>query len=63
MPSYWIWGAQDRLSPPRYAERVVHHARDARVEVWPDTGHVPHYEHPVATNAAIRRFIADLETA
>jgi pimeloyl-ACP methyl ester carboxylesterase len=61
VPSYWVWGARDRLSPPRYAERVAHHVPGARVEVWPDTGHVPQYEHPERTTAAIRGFISDLD--
>ncbi len=61
VPSYWIWGESDRLSACRYAERVASRLPDARVEVWPEVGHVPQFEVPQRSNDAIADFIAGLE--
>ena len=61
IPSYWIWGDHDRLSSSRYAERVRGSLPDAKVEVWPDVGHVPQFEVPERTNEAILGFLDGLE--
>ena len=52
-PSYWIFGRGDRLVDPRYTRRVGEVLPAARVELWDDVGHVPQFEVPVRTNAAI----------
>ncbi len=61
VPSYWIWGEDDRLSSCRYADRVSGSLPDAQVEVWPEVGHVPQFEVPERTNEAILGFLDDLE--
>lgn len=61
VPSYWIWGASDRLVSARYADRVRQTLPEARVEVWPNVGHVPQFEDPARTNASIAAFIAAVE--
>jgi pimeloyl-ACP methyl ester carboxylesterase len=61
VPSYWIWGREDRLSACRYADRIRSHVRDARVEVWDGVGHVPQFEAPDRTNAALLAFLTALE--
>lgn len=61
LPSYWIWGREDRLSSHRYAERVERHVRGARTEVWPGIGHVPQFEDPGRTNASLLAFLAGVE--
>jgi pimeloyl-ACP methyl ester carboxylesterase/putative sterol carrier protein len=60
VPSLWIWGRDDRLSSCHYAERVSRHLPSARVEVWEATGHVPQFEVPERTNAALRDFFAEI---
>lgn len=60
VPSYWIWGGNDRLSSSRYAERVRERLPAARVEVWPGVGHVPQFEVPARTNDAIGGFFDTL---
>ncbi len=57
VPSYWVWGSHDRLVSSRYAERVRSAMPDARVEVWDGVGHVPQFEVPDRTNAALLDWI------
>lgn len=61
VPTYWIWGEGDRLSSCRYADKVRQHLPGARVEVWPEVGHVPQFEVPERTNASILGFLDRLE--
>jgi pimeloyl-ACP methyl ester carboxylesterase len=57
-PSLWVFGDTDRLVPGRYAEVVRRSAPGhARVECWASSGHVPQFEHPERTNAALRRLL------
>lgn len=53
VPSYWVFGRHDRLVNRRYAQRVEHRLPAARVELWDDVGHVPQFEVPERTNAAV----------
>lgn len=61
VPSYWIWGESDRVSPSRYARRVAQHLPEARVEVWPRIGHAPQFEDPERTSTRIREFLNAVE--
>lgn len=66
VPSYWVFGERDRLVAPRYAERVRRTLPTARVERWPDVGHVPQFERPEATNRSLVAWlgsVADHRTA
>ncbi|MDX1657622.1 MAG: alpha/beta fold hydrolase [Nitriliruptorales bacterium] len=61
VPSYWIWGRQDRLVSSRYADRVKEILPHAQVEVWDNMGHVPQFEAPEQINDAIARFLTRIE--
>ena len=63
VPSYWIFGQQDRLVDQRYAARVEGTIPAARVDVWPEMGHVPQFEAPARTNAAIIDWLTGLDAA
>lgn len=61
VPSYWIFGRHDKLIHHRYAERVRTALPAARVELWEGMGHVPQFEDPQRTTAAIRGWIDRIE--
>jgi pimeloyl-ACP methyl ester carboxylesterase len=48
-----VWGALDRLLPPRHAEHAARHCRAATLTVIPDAGHSPNWETPDRVVAAI----------
>lgn len=54
-PTLLLWGEQDRLVPPVYAERFreLLVSTDARVETVADAGHMLPYEQPAAAAAAV----------
>jgi pimeloyl-ACP methyl ester carboxylesterase/putative sterol carrier protein len=60
VPTAWIFGARDRLVPVRYAQRVREALPTAQVEVWDDVGHVPQFEVPDRTTAAVGGFLDQL---
>jgi len=62
VPSYWIWGRNDRLVTHRYADRVREAVPTAKVEVWDGVGHVPQFEDPKRTHSKIRRFLDGIES-
>jgi pimeloyl-ACP methyl ester carboxylesterase len=59
MPVLIQWGAADRLIPLRWGEWYARALPDARLIVYPQTGHIPMEERPDATAADV---IAWLET-
>lgn len=61
VPTYWIFGRHDRLVHHRYAERTRSALPAARVELWDDCGHVPQFEFPDRTTAAIVSWIDRIE--
>ncbi|MBW3621109.1 MAG: alpha/beta fold hydrolase [Actinobacteria bacterium] len=61
VPSLWIFGDRDVLVHHRYAARVTESLPHAQVEVWNNIGHVPQFEAPERTNAAVSDFIARIE--
>jgi pimeloyl-ACP methyl ester carboxylesterase len=56
-PTLILWGGRDGLIPPRYAEQFQRDIAGSRLVMFPELGHVPHEEDPVATVAAIREFL------
>lgn len=56
-PTLVVWGAEDRLLPPSYAQRWADHLQDAAVEIVPGAGHFPGLEQPAVVNAAVRGFL------
>lgn len=59
-PSLFVWGGRDRLVPVGYARHVHAALPHAASVVLPDCGHVPQFEHPEATAALVREFLAAL---
>jgi non-heme chloroperoxidase len=54
-PTLALWGEQDALLPREEQERMVAAIPDATLRVYPETGHLVHWERP-------EWFVADLET-
>ena len=56
-PTLLIWGAEDQLVSPVYAEDFLRHIAGARVETVAQAGHAPHLEQPAAVAALVRDFL------
>jgi pimeloyl-ACP methyl ester carboxylesterase len=52
-----LWGAQDKLLAPAYADRFASLIENAAVQLIPDAGHMLPYEQPEAATAAIKAFL------
>lgn len=57
-PTLLIWGAQDRVVSPVYAEEFTSRLRDSRLELIENAGHVPHLEQASATSGHVLKFLA-----
>lgn len=57
MPTLILWGAQDRLIPPVYAQRFAKDIVGSRLVMFDQLGHVPHEEDPAATVAVVKAFV------
>jgi non-heme chloroperoxidase len=54
VPTLLVWGDRDGLLPPEEQQRLAAAIPGARSQVYPETGHSPHWERP-------ERFAADLD--
>ena len=54
-----VWGADDRVVPPSYAERFARRMPNARMVVLPDCGHFPMLERPARFVDATRSLLDD----
>jgi len=59
-PTMVICGEQDRMTPLRYAEFLMNHIRDARLEIIPDGGHMIMLEKPQEVKHAMLRFLGQV---
>jgi pimeloyl-ACP methyl ester carboxylesterase len=57
-PSLVIWGRQDGIIPPIYAEEFGRRLQDAQVEVIDDAAHMPQVEQPEIVVELVRKFLA-----
>jgi pimeloyl-ACP methyl ester carboxylesterase len=57
-PTLVVWGKQDRLIPPVYAEEFAGRIRGARVEMIEEAGHVLTLEHPARLAGMVEEFLA-----
>ncbi len=57
VPSFWVFGEEDRLVASRYAARVAAAVPEAQVETWPGVGHVPQFEAPTRVAAAVTSWL------
>lgn len=56
-PTLIVWGEQDALISPVYAEEFRTRIEDSRVEIIPKSGHIPQVEQMEATYAAVSAFL------
>jgi len=56
-PTLVLWGGQDHLIVPAYAERWAALVPGAKVELVPDAAHMLPYEQPQAFVAAVAKFL------
>jgi pimeloyl-ACP methyl ester carboxylesterase len=57
VPTLILWGGQDRLIPPDNAQRFAKDIAGSQLVMFDTLGHVPHEEDPMATVAAVKRFL------
>lgn len=57
-PTLFIWGSTDAFAPPASGQGMVARMPNARIEVIPDTGHLPYVDRPDAAADAIIGFLA-----
>jgi pimeloyl-ACP methyl ester carboxylesterase len=61
VPTLVIWGDDDRIIPPRYAEEFRRLIPGCVVDIVDRCGHLPHVERPDAFAAIVDRFLAARE--
>lgn len=59
-PTLLVWGKQDRLVPPVYAEAFASRIANARVELIDQAGHIPQLEQCAQVSEAIQAFLHSL---
>jgi pimeloyl-ACP methyl ester carboxylesterase len=59
-PALFVWGRHDILVPAGFAHHVAEALPQSQSLTFEDSGHVPQYERPERTHAAIRDFLAGL---
>ena len=57
-PTLLLWGAEDRLFPPRLAQGWRERLAHSELTVLPATGHCPHEERPATVAQALGSFLA-----
>jgi pimeloyl-ACP methyl ester carboxylesterase len=57
-PTLLVWGKEDRVVPPVYAEEFARRIAGARVEIVDQAGHAPHLEQPDAVAPLVRDFLS-----
>ncbi|MFN3860520.1 MAG: alpha/beta fold hydrolase [Roseateles sp.] len=62
VPTLILWGAKDRLIPPRWGQAFHQAIPGSRLVTFADLGHVPHEEDPAATLAALRDWLPLVKT-
>lgn len=56
-PTLIVWGNQDRLAPPGYAEEFARRISDARIERLEGAAHVPHLEQQPQASRLVLDFL------
>jgi pimeloyl-ACP methyl ester carboxylesterase len=57
-PTLLVWGKEDRLVPPVYADEFARRLPDTRARTVDDAGHAPHLEHPTVVARMVRDFLS-----
>jgi uncharacterized protein (TIGR04551 family) len=56
-PVLLLWGAEDQVTPLRYAHRLLRELPDAELKVYPATGHIPMVEARRPTTRDLHAFL------
>jgi pimeloyl-ACP methyl ester carboxylesterase len=56
-PTLLIWGKEDRLVPPIYADEFLRRLPGAVAKTVDHCGHAPHLEQPDAVAGIVREFV------
>ena len=59
VPTLLVWGKEDRIVPPVYAEEFARRITGARVEIVDQAGHAPHLEQPEAVARLVHHFLSE----
>ena len=62
VPTLVLCGAEDRITPPALSEELAALIPGAQLELIDAAGHLANAEQPGKFNAAVERFLAELET-
>ena len=57
-PTLLVWGHEDRLVPPVYAEEFARRIPGTRIQTVDHAGHAPHLEHPETVAHLVRAFLS-----
>jgi pimeloyl-ACP methyl ester carboxylesterase len=57
IPTLIIWGAKDRLIPPKFGMKFNQDIVNSQLIVFDELGHVPHEEDPELTVSAVKGFL------
>lgn len=57
-PSLVVWGSEDGIVPPVYADEWGRRLRDSRVEIIDGAGHVPQVEQPTLVERVVAEFLS-----
>lgn len=57
-PTLVVWGQEDRIVPPAYAEEFARSIAGARVTTVDGAGHAPHLEQPETVSRLVGQFLA-----
>lgn len=60
LPALILCGAQDRLTPPKYAAGLQEKVSSSRLRIVPKTGHMAMIEQPAVINRAIESFVVEI---
>ena len=63
LPVLLLWGGRDRLIPIATADRFLADIPGSRLVTFPNLGHVPHQEDPLATVAPVLGFLREADAA
>jgi pimeloyl-ACP methyl ester carboxylesterase len=58
-PTLLVWGKEDRIVPPAYAEEFARRISGARVEMVDQAGHAPHLEQPDTVARLVHDFLSE----
>ena len=59
-PTLLVWGKDDRLVPPIYADEFARRLATARIHTVDGAGHAPHLEQPTAVARVLAEFLSPL---